>query len=112
MPYHFAVDLHVRGAFGEFWSFVWLPAVLFFVHRVARREPWSMLGLAASYAALIMTHLPTTLIFSIIPPVYAAVDRAGRSPRAGGDRRVIALVGRHRLSAIYLLPAMLDQGRS
>jgi len=110
MPYHFAVDLHVRGAFGEFWSFVWLPAVLFFVHRVVERAPGSMLGLAASYAALIMTHLPTTLIFSAIPPVYALwIAPANRRLVAAIAVSVLLAVGIG-LSAIYLLPAMLDQG--
>jgi hypothetical protein len=109
MPYHFATDLHIRGAFGEFWAFVWMPLILLFVDRALRRERFAAVGLAISYALLIMTHLPTTLIFSIIPPlwVWYIADR--------GDRmRALVRVGAPMalgigLSAIYLMPAMLEQ---
>lgn len=109
MPYHFAVDLHTRGAFGELWSFVWMPLILFCVLGIAQGRRMALVGLAVSYALLIATHMPTTLIFSLIPPAYALWSAAPAS-------RVRALVWTAGamtlgigLSAIYLMPAMLDQ---
>ena len=29
LPYHFVVDLYIRFAFAELWSFVWMPLILF-----------------------------------------------------------------------------------
>ncbi len=69
MPYHLA-DLYMRGAMAELWAFVWLPLILFFTYRIARGRWFACAGLAVSYALLVMTHLPTTLIFSVVPIGY------------------------------------------
>ncbi|HEY9229688.1 MAG TPA: 6-pyruvoyl-tetrahydropterin synthase-related protein [Gemmatimonadaceae bacterium] len=109
MPYHLAIDLHSRGAFGEVWSFVWMPATLFFAQRVVRRDRFAIAGLAISYAMLIMTHMPTTLIFSPIPPLWA-LWQAGRGERVRGVVLTsVAMALGIGLSAVYLLPAMMDQ---
>jgi 6-pyruvoyl-tetrahydropterin synthase related domain len=109
LPYHFAIDLHTRGAFAELWSFVWMPLVLFFADKVGQRNVWPVAGLAASYSLLIMTHLPTTLIFSVIPPLYVL-----RSARREEVIRLMLLTGSGMglgvgLASIYLFPAMLGQ---
>ena len=109
MPYHFAVDLHTRGAFGEVWSFVWIPLMLFFVQKVLQHERFAALGLSVSYALLITTHLPTTLIFSLIPPAYAwwISERRERLRAFAWTCSGMTLgIG---LASIYLLPAMMDQ---
>lgn len=109
MPYHLAVDLYTRDAFGEVWAFVWMPLMLYFVRRTGGDSTFALPGLALAYAALITTHLPSTLIFSPVPLCYAflAAD-AGRRRRA-----VLCTVGGMLLGAglasVYLLPAMLNQ---
>jgi len=68
-----------------------------------------VIGLVASYALLIMTQLPTTLMFSLVPIVYACyqADRKRRIRTAAIMLGAMSLsVG---LSAIYLLPALLMQ---
>ena len=109
MPYHLAADLYARCAFAEFWAFAWMPLVLYFTGRAARGEWRAVAGVAAGYALLIMTHLPTTLIFSPVPLCYAAVTAESR-------KRIKALVVTAcgmtlgvGLSAVYLLPAMTMQ---
>jgi hypothetical protein len=108
MPYHLAVDLYERGAFAEFWAFAWMPLILFFVCNINRRQ-LALLGLAVSYALLIMTHLPTTLVFSLIPVSYASIrsDRRQRLKSLGMTVGAMALGAG--LAAIYLFPAMLTQ---
>lgn len=109
LPYHFAIDLHTRGAFAEVWGFVWMPLVLFFADKVGQGNVWPVAGLAASYSVLLMTHLPTTLIFSVIPPLY--VLRSAR--REEVIRRILSTGGGMGLgvglASIYLVPAMLGQ---
>lgn len=68
-PYHLLTDLYVRGAYGEFWAFTWLPLILYFSRAVAERST-SYIPLALSYSALVFTHLPTTLIFSPVAFCY------------------------------------------
>ncbi len=106
MPYHLAVDLYARGAFAEVWAFVWPPLILFFAHRLRSGERFSVAGLALSYALLIATHLPTTLIFSPAAILYAILlaergDRVRAAVKAGTAMALGA-----GLAAIYLLPAL------
>jgi hypothetical protein len=109
MPYHVAIDLYIRGAFGEFWTFVWMPLILYFVNKVSAGHHSATVGLIFSYALLIMTHLPTTLIFSPIIIGYAFFT--------AGIHRKVKVIGLTSaalglgagLSAIYLLPALTTQ---
>jgi hypothetical protein len=111
IPYHLAVDLYDRGAFAEYWALTWIPLVLYFTQKVAaeRKLGYSLIGLMLFYCLLIMTHLPTTLIFSLVPPAFAfyAAEKDQRLASffrvAGGMTLGIGL------AAVYLFPAMLLQ---
>jgi hypothetical protein len=101
-PYHAAIDLYARGALSETWSFVWMPLVLWFVDRIARGERWAFQGLAVSFALLLCSHLPVTLIFSPVILLYAIRDHALLRVSA-------ALALGAGLAAIYVAPATLTQ---
>ena len=60
-PYRF-VDVFVRGALAESWSFVWFPLILAGTWRAVadRRVPWY---LPVAWAGLVLTHVPTALYF-------------------------------------------------
>jgi uncharacterized membrane protein len=111
MPYHVGIDLYTRFAFGELWAFVWMPLALYFVHlmRDEGRQRLALAGLALSYAALVMTHLPTTLIFSLVPPAYALFttgrERKMRAVIFTGGGMLLGIG----LASIYLIPAMTTQ---
>ena len=110
IPYHLAVDLYLRSAYAEFWTFVWMPLVLYFMARVPDAPLRAGAGLALSYAALIATHLPTTILFTPFAVAYACFLFARE------DRRwlVVAALGLGLgviASSAYFLPAMLYQGR-
>jgi len=109
MPYHLGFDLYSRGAFAEYWGYVWMPLVLYFANGITRIHKLAFVGLAVSYALLIMTHLPTTLIFSAIPVFYAffMADRRNRVKVLG--LTLCAMILGAGLAAIYLLPAMTTQ---
>jgi uncharacterized membrane protein len=110
MPYHLGTDIYVRGALAEFWSFVWTPLILLAVCAIAEDNRWGIAGLATSYALLIMTHLPTTLIFSVVPLCYAGIKaKPGRHWSALGRTAVGMGLGMG-LASIYLVPAMTMQG--
>ncbi len=110
MPYHTGIDLYGRVAFAELWAFVWMPLILYCVHLIQRRSARvGVAALALSYAALIMTHLPSVLIFSPIPPLLALLStEAGRRRRAA-ILTVAAMSLGVGLAAVYLIPAMLTQ---
>ncbi|MDQ2975449.1 MAG: hypothetical protein M3R69_08575 [Acidobacteriota bacterium] len=108
-PYHLAADLYIRGSFAEYWAFVWMPLILFFTHKIVNANKLAVTGLAFSYALLLMTHLPITLIFSPLPVCYAFYI-------SGGGRKLKVTVGVLAglalgigLSAVFLWPAMTTQ---
>ena len=108
MPYHTAIDLYNRGAELELWSFVAVPLILWSVQAILRGKQWGFIGLVASYALLILSHLPITVAFSLVPILLSFfLSDSGKWRAAfvtGG-----ALACGAGLVAIYLLPAMLDQ---
>jgi hypothetical protein len=101
LPYHL-LDFYLRGALAEFVAYAPLPLIA-----LAIRD--RLIGrLAASYALLILTHLPTALLASLflIPPliiVKARRDGSALLPLIAG------LVGGLMLAAPYLLPAIILQ---
>lgn len=109
MPYHLATNIYDRGAFAEIWTFVWMPLILLFTEAIARGSKSAVIGLVVSYALLIMTQLPTTLMFSIVPICYGCY-LAGRNRII---RMAAIMLGAMSLSvglsAIYLLPALAMQ---
>lgn len=73
-PYHL-LDHYWRGAFAEFGAFVVLPLLMLGVRRVALPDAagrrFGVVLLALAYAALPMTHLPTSLLISVTAlPMY------------------------------------------
>ncbi|MBI5907257.1 MAG: hypothetical protein HY853_01530 [Burkholderiales bacterium] len=108
-PYHLAVDLYQRFFFAELWGFAWMPLVMLFARASMRGGKGALAGLSLSYALLIMTHLPTTLLFSWVPLAYA-LWQARPDERRGAFIRVAGgmLLGIG-LAAIYLAPALLTQ---
>ncbi len=108
MPYHVAIDLYNRGAELELWSFVAAPLVLWSVQAVLRGKRWGFVGLAASYALLILSHLPITVAFSLVPLLLAFYLGGSQKWRATIITGCAMACGAG-LVALYLLPAALDQ---
>jgi 6-pyruvoyl-tetrahydropterin synthase related domain len=107
MPYHLAVDYYRRAALPECWAFVWMPLVLYFSARAMRREGVYLLGLALAYAFLILSHLITVLIFSLIP-LAAALTLSAQGQKVKSALRIAGgmFLGTG-LSSFYLVPALV-----
>jgi len=55
-PYH-AVDVYVRGAFPEFWSMVFLPAIFWSFYKLKQNYEWKFFILSIIFtSSLILTH--------------------------------------------------------
>ncbi len=106
MPYHLAIDLWVRGSFAEFGAFVWLPLILLCVKKTGEGSKSAIFALAVCYALLIMTHLPTALIFSPVPLVYAVISGAPGQKLKHLFLILSAMLNGISLAAIYLIPAL------
>lgn len=108
MSYH-VIDLLYRSALAEFWAFVWLPLIVYFLVGIKDNPQRGSLGLGLSYALLVLTHLPTAFIFTFIIIAYCLYDYlAERSI----DRLRYAMGGLALglgLSAVYLLPVVFER---
>ena len=72
-PYH-VNQLYNAFTYAEFAGAAILPFCFLFTHRIVlSKGTGAMLGLAVSYALLILTHLPTTVLGSLALGVYAAI---------------------------------------
>ena len=104
-------ELYQASLLSEYAACSILPFVFAFVERVIKRKSiYDVAGLGASYALLILTHLPTAVIGSIALAIYgllrvhakkAGSGRSSNSPRA----HVLAALGRLALGAISGLAA-------
>lgn len=107
LPYHLGVNLYWRFAFAEYWALVWLPLILYFTYKLVHHSKTAIVGLALSYSLLISTHLPTFLMFAIVPIAYILVMSSDRIKAISIS--MIALLLATGMAAIYLIPAMTTQ---
>lgn len=64
-PYHFAL-IYTRGAFAENLAYALFPLIIFFIYKLFHDKSWKyVIGLTISGAALIMTNLPSLLLFGV-----------------------------------------------
>ncbi len=108
MPYHL-LDLYVRSALAEFWAFVWLPIICSFAARAKGTAGPSFLGLSISFAGLVLTHLPTALLFAPFIFMYSAFLLSQEGNWKVFLSRLLALCLGLGLGAFFLIPLILEQ---
>jgi hypothetical protein len=108
LPYRL-IDLYHRGALAELLAFVWMPLVMYAVTRGARRFSPSLLILGGvAYALLMLTHPPTTYLFTLSLGVFAlACWWQARRPGFALFGLGVVLIG-SAVSAFYWLPATVE----
>lgn len=108
-PYHFEIDLWRRQAIGEFAAYIWMPLVVLYFERAVRQQPRALALGALVYAALVLSHLPAAVLFSLSLPLlalfHAVRNRSVQPLLVLGGMVVLGLA----LSSIYLLPALSIQ---
>lgn len=110
LPFHL-LNLYGRGAFAELCAYAWFPLVILFMHETLsdKRSPLASAGLSLSYAGLILTHLVSGLIFSIVLFLYTAcrhyLHRSGKALL----RALTALVAGLGISSFYLIPVIFER---
>jgi uncharacterized membrane protein len=115
-PYRL-LDIYVRSAFAEFCAYSFLPLILLLFYDLAERPSVRRLVLASlGYAALILTHAATALIFTLLLVPYVVFLICSRIRT--GWLRTLRLAGLSLLAAsfalvlaaIFLLPMMAERG--
>ena len=72
LPYHFEVNLWRRQDIGELANYIWMPLIFYYTDKLFEGRR-AVSGLAVTYALLMLSHLPSALLFSIGIAGYVAV---------------------------------------
>ena len=110
VPYR-ALDIYVRGALSESFSFVWLPLILWSLYRLKRTEKAFYIYISAIFLALLMvTHNLIFLPFMLILPVYLLfLIWKAENKKLFIVNCLSSIVYSFGLSAFFLLPALLEK---
>ena len=101
-------DLYQRSALSEYWTFAWLPLVFDAIARVVAGKSWrAIVYLGLSYAALLLTHLPIAFALTLTLPIFTLA--LTRQLKALASVAAGLMLGAA-LSAIYLLPVLVERG--
>jgi len=105
MLYHLAADFYRRTALSECWALAWMPLLLYFTTLAVVRKRTALLGVAFAYAFLILSHLVSVLIFSLIPLTLALVLFPPAERIRAAFRVAMGMTLGTGLACFYLLPA-------
>jgi hypothetical protein len=108
-PYQLSINFFMRTAYAEYFAAAVFPLVLLAAKRASTGSHKALLALAAAYAALIFSHLPTIVMVSIFPALMPLFF-AEKGQRLKSCIRVwAAMMLGIGLAAIYLVPALFSQ---
>ena len=100
-PYHLNV-IYNNGLIAEFAALAVIPFCFLFAARtISMRSVASIIGLSVSYALLILTHLPSTIIVSICLAIYSGMLIARQRLFAPLARLAIAVAFSAAASSFY-----------
>jgi len=109
-PYHLAIDFYKRFAFAELLPFVIIPLLLLSVDQLEKRIIGrKILLIGVAYACLILSHPPTTLIFSAVLPIYALFSAKKGEASVRFLQTIVGMVLGVGCAAFYFFPALFDQ---
>jgi hypothetical protein len=110
-PYH-ALDLYVRGAFSEFFSFVWIPAVFWAFDKLAETKSiWYSLLSGIIISFVILTHLLVALQFIpflLLYVLFIIAQERKKKRHMAGLFLISGIIGMG-LSAYFWLPAFVEK---
>lgn len=114
-PYRF-VDLYVRGALGEHVAFVFMPLVFYFLLKLKKSFEKNakgthglyLIGIAFSFAALLLSHNAISIMFLPILGGYALYLLLMNKDRKFALFACIALLAGILLSGFFLFPAFFE----
>jgi hypothetical protein len=108
LPYHLEINLWWRQDIGELTNYIWMPLALHYADRLLAGER-AIAGMALIYAAMMLSHLPSTLLFSIGLGCYVLVVAWRRHKARELVAFGIAIMIGIALAGLYWVPALFSE---
>lgn len=108
LPYHLEINLWWRQDIGELTNYIWMPLALYYADRLLAGER-AIAGMALIYCAMMLTHLPSTLLFSIGLGSYVLVVAWRRHSWRHLAAFAVAIAIGMALAAVYWVPALTTE---
>lgn len=108
LPYHFEINLWRRQDIGELTNYIWMPLILYYTEKVFEGRR-AFAGLAVCYALMMLSHLPSALLFSIAIGCYVIVLLWSRHSWRHLSRFAAAIAVGILLAGIYWVPALTSE---
>ncbi|MDP2632912.1 MAG: hypothetical protein Q8P25_04310 [Candidatus Curtissbacteria bacterium] len=110
VPYR-ALDIYVRGALAESFSFVWLPLILWSFFKLNQTGKSVYIILSAIFLSLLMlTHNLILLPFMLLLPIYLVfLIMASPNKKQSAVYSLLSTVLALGLSAFFWIPALLEK---
>lgn len=109
MPYHLLADVWIRASLGEQAAMIFVPLCLLCAIRLDAGRGYT-LGLAASFASVLFSHLPSALVFAPFVVGFCLWTAWRGNVAVVLLRAAFAAVLAAGLAAAYVVPALLLQG--
>jgi hypothetical protein len=109
LPFH-VLDLYSRGSFAEVFAYIWFPLIFLYLHETLypAKNRMASVALSVSYACLILTHLVSAFIMSLLIAGYL-VYHLFRGPKGPCLKTSLSLLHGLGLSSVYLLPVLFER---
>jgi len=110
LPYR-AIDVYVRGALAESFSFVWLPLILWSFYKLTKTRHKNYLVLSSVFLALLMiSHNLIFLPFMLILPIYLLfLIWTSENKKLSIVNCCLSIVITLSLSAFFWIPAVFEK---
>lgn len=108
LPYHYEIDLWTRQDLGELTNYIWMPLALRFAEELMRNGTGEA-GFAGCFALMLISHIPSTLLFTLCLVPYAVMQYRRKEFFAKLLKSVRALCVGVLLAAVYWVPAYFSQ---
>lgn len=110
VPFHI-LDLYIRGTFAELFAFTWFPLIILFMYESLhfRHNKYAYLGLYISYAGLILTHLVSGFIFTLVIGAYFIYNFFLLKDKRPLIKTLFSLALGLGLSSVYLIPVIFER---
>ncbi|MDX1974925.1 MAG: hypothetical protein SFT92_04550 [Rickettsiales bacterium] len=105
LPFHTAHIFHVMLLYSTMWAYAWVPLLLLFAKKLAQGKAYGFSGFALTLGLLIITNIPSTILFGPIAVFYGVLHRSTGWP-VHLKRFIPAIALGFGLSTFYLAPAL------